>query len=455
MQSARIALSFSLLLLAGSSLAACSSSSGSSVGAAGPAVTVTSTEVGAPPSSEPVASSASSAPAPASPASPPSPPSPPSTAPRASTSKSRVITSSRSGSPAGSTPPVNCAQRTLDSLSRAQRIGQLIMVGISADDLDDPSASLPTLPVGGVFLSGKSTSSSADVLAGIQGIQKSVTRTSGVKAQIAVDQEGGYVQSLRGADFPAMPTAVKQGQLGTSELHDATAEWAKRLVQAGITLDLAPVADVVPAGTADQNPPIGGQDRQYGSTPGSVGESVTTVVRAMRAAQLGTTVKHFPGLGRVTANTDTSAAAVDDQTTADDPALQPFRDAIASGTTAVMISNARYPQLDPDHPAAFSKKIITGLLRNTMHFGGLVISDDLGSAVAVAATPAGQRAVDFVTVGGDLVLTVQPADLAPMTTALTAAAAQNPAFQARLENAALHVLQSKQSLGLLSCRTPG
>lgn len=458
MQSARIAVSLTLLLLAGSSLAACSASSGSSTGASGSLVTVTSAEVASPPSSPPVASSAAPSP-PSEPASAPasaSSSSPPSTAPSASTSRSRVVTSSRSSTPAGSTtPPADCAQRTLDSLTRAQRIGQLMMVGMAADDLDDLTGSIPTVPVGGIFLSGKSTSSSADVLAGIQGIQKSVTGTSGVKAQIAVDQEGGYVQSLRGADFPAIPTAVQQGRLGTSDLRALTDDWARRLVQAGITLDLAPVADVVPAGTADQNPPIGGQDRQYGSTPDSVGESVTTVVEAMRAAHLGTTVKHFPGLGRVTANTDTSAAAVDDQTTADDPALQPFREAIAAGTTAVMISNARYPQLDPDQPAAFSKKIITGLLRNTMHFGGLVISDDLGSAVAVAATPAGQRAVDFITAGGDLVLTVQPADLAPMTTALTAAAAQNPAFRSRVDAAALHVLQSKESVGLLSCPTAG
>jgi beta-N-acetylhexosaminidase len=330
-----------------------------------------------------------------------------------------------------------------------------MMVGVAAGVLDDPTGSIPTVPVGGIFLSGRSTSSAAEVLAGIQGIQKAVTRTSGVKAQVAVDQEGGYVQSLRGQDFPAIPTAVQQGQLDTSDLRDATAAWAQRLVQAGITLDLAPVADVVPAGTADENPPIGGQDRQYGSTPGSVGESVTTVVRAMLGAQLGTTVKHFPGLGRVTVNTDTSADAVDDQTTADDPSLLPFREAIAAGTTAVMISNATYPELDPDQPAAFSKKIITGLLRNSMHFDGLVISDDLGSAVAVAATPAGQRAVDFITAGGDMVLTVQPADLAPMTAALTAAAVQSPTFRARVDAAALHVLQSKQSLGLLSCTSSG
>ena len=211
------------------------------------------------------------------------------------------------------------------------------------------------------------------------------------------------------------------------------------------------MADVVPAGTANENPPIGAQDRQYGSTPGAVSDSVVTVIRAMLGVGLGTTVKHFPGLGRVTANTDTSSDAIDAQTSASDPFLDPFKAAIAAHTTAVMISSATYPELDPDHIAAFSTDIITGLLRQKLHFNGLVISDDLGGAVAVSALPPGQRAVDFVRAGGDMVLTVQATDVAPMTSALTLLAARDKTFRARVDNAVLHVLASKQSVGLLSC----
>jgi beta-N-acetylhexosaminidase len=439
MQRARFAFGLSVLSLASCILVSCSSGGTD-------AVTVTVTSTGA----------ATAAPISSGPAIPASASTP--TTAKTPTSRTGTTTSppttSRTGTRSSATAPApgSCAQAALDSLTPAQRIGQLLMVGVAADD---PAASMPKLPVGGVFLSGRSTSSADAVLAGVKAIQKSVTRTSGVPAQVAVDQEGGYVQSLRGPDFPAIPTALEQGRLDAAELHDATVRWAKGLVQAGITLDLAPVADVVPAGTEQQNPPIGGQDRQYGSTPQSVGDSVVAVVDGMLDAKLGSTVKHFPGLGRVTENTDTSANAVDDQTTADDVALQPFRAAISARTTAVMISSATYPQLDPDHPAVFSTKIITGLLRTRMHFGALVISDDLGSAVAVQATPVGQRAVDFVTAGGDLVLTVQPTDLVPMTAALTSAAARSVTFRARVDDAALHVLQSKQSLGLLPCIRAG
>ena len=229
-------------------------------------------------------------------------------------------------------------------MSQKQRIGQLIMVGLEPGDL---AAQLPSQPVAGVFLAGRTTET-ADALADqIQALQKVETSSAGAPAHVAVDQEGGYVQSLKGSDFPLIPTAVDQGQESTPDLAANTTDWAQRLVAAGITLDLAPVADTVPAGTANENPPIGAQDRQYGSTPDAVSGSVVTVIRSMLAAKLGTTAKHFPGLGRVSVNTDTSADAVDDQTTATDSSLDPFTAAIKARTTAVMVSSARYPQLDP------------------------------------------------------------------------------------------------------------
>jgi beta-N-acetylhexosaminidase len=336
-------------------------------------------------------------------------------------------------------------------MTAKERAGQLVMAGVPADDIRAGVEALGSLPLGGIFLSGKTTADAQTLAADIAAAKETVGRNAGAPTHVAVDQEGGYVQSLRGPDFPPIPSAVEQGQESTDTLSADTALWSSTLAKAGITLDLAPVADVVPEGTASENPPIGAQDRQYGSTPAQVSKSVVTVVRAMLGAKLGTTVKHFPGLGRVRANTDTSAAAADDQTTPGDDSLQSFQDAINAHTTAVMISSASYPQLDADHIAAFSEPIITGLLRDTMHFKGLVISDDLGAAVAVSDVPAGQRAVDFVQAGGDMALTVRLADAGVMVDALAAKAATSAAFRATVKDAALHVLTSKQSLGMLSC----
>ena len=135
------------------------------------------------------------------------------------------------------------------------------------------------------------------------------------------------MQTLQGTDFPPIPTAVRQGQLGQSALHAQTVAWAERLAAIGVTLDLAPVADTVPAAIGLANPPIGAYDRQYGSDPVAVAADIATVVDAIQSTGVLTTLKHFPGLGRVHGNTDVSTGAVDLVATTDDPYLAPFRPA--------------------------------------------------------------------------------------------------------------------------------
>src|SRR6185312_8408322 len=134
------------------------------------------------------------------------------------------------------------------------------------------------------------------------------------------------------------------------------------LRSAGVNMDLAPVADTVPAGTERRNPPIGAFGRQYGSTAPKVAEAVGTVTDAMQAGQVIATVKHFPGLGRVRANTDVSTRAVDPVTTVNSADLQPFQAGIDAGAGAVMVSSATYPKID-DERAVFSTTVISGLLR--------------------------------------------------------------------------------------------
>lgn len=342
-----------------------------------------------------------------------------------------------------------CAEATLDRLDLAGRAGQVLMVGL---DVTDPLArfdELAAFRIGNVFLAGRSSAGADPLRTAISGLQARAVGTTGAFLQIAVDQEGGFVQTLTGPGFSIIPTALEQAD--QPDLAQRTGQWAAEVAGTGITLNLAPVADVVPAGTAQQNPPIGASSRQYGSEPTDVAATLTTVVTAMREGGLATTVKHFPGLGRVQVNTDTSTGATDTQATADDPALLPFQAGIAAGTDAVMMSSASYPQLDPDKPAAFSAPIIGGLLRDRLGFDGIVISDDLGNAVAVSGRPAGQRAVDFLAAGGDLVLTVNVADAGPMTAAVVQRAQGDPAFASRLDEAALRVLRSKQEAGLLVC----
>ncbi|WP_433292543.1 glycoside hydrolase family 3 N-terminal domain-containing protein [Actinoplanes sp. CA-030573] len=341
----------------------------------------------------------------------------------------------------------DCVTRTLGKLSPAEQAGQLLMVGISVNAPSGLGDTVRRYHLGGVFLHGRSTHSAGQLRGDIAGLQK----RSALPLLISLDQEGGNVQTLKGADFPLLPSAEKLGAGSQAALRDTTRDSARRLAGIGVTVNLAPVADTVPASIGEDNPPIGYWHRQFGSDPARVAADIRTVVPAGQGAGVLSVLKHFPGLGRVRFNTDLSTKAVDATATVNDPYLGPFQAGIAAGSAAVMISSARYPKLDGSAIAAFSRPIVTGLLRERLGFRGLVMSDDLGAAVALDPVPVGQRAVRFVAAGGDMVLTIRPTDAAPMADALIERAAHDAAFRARVTDAARHVLQAKARAGLLRC----
>jgi beta-N-acetylhexosaminidase len=353
--------------------------------------------------------------------------------------------------PAPATILATCVAGRLAGLTVADRVGQLLVVGVPATAPDQGASLVRAVRAGGVFLHGRSTQPLDVVATGIGRLQTAAAAAGLLGLQVTVDQEGGQVQTFAGPGFSIIPSAVVQGGWTASGLRDTTAVWATALRRAGVTWNLAPVADTVAPGVTATNPPIGGYAREFGTTPAAVGDAVTTVVRASSASGLLTTVKHFPGLGRVTTNPDTSTSATDPVATADDPYLQPFVRGIAAGSSAVMISSARYPKLDAAHLAVFSSAVVHDLLRGTLGYDGLIVSDDLGQAASVQSVPAGQRAVQFVTAGGDVVLTVRGVEAAPMYLALLAAVKASSTFRARVDESVARALALKVRAGLVPC----
>jgi beta-N-acetylhexosaminidase len=342
-----------------------------------------------------------------------------------------------------------CVADTMAKMTLRQQVGQLLLVGTPIADPSSVDSVVRAYAVGGVFLAGRSHESASQLRSAIRSLQGQAPK--GVGLLIALDQEGGEVQTLQGADFPPIPTAVAQGQLSQSTLRAQTVSWAQRLASIGVTLDLAPVADTVPSSLGTGNPPIGAFYREYGSDPTKVAADIGTVVGAIQSTGVTTTLKHFPGLGRVLKNTDTSTGAVDTVMTSHDPYLGPFIAGVHAGTGAVMVSSASYPNLDPHAIAAFSSPIVTGLLRDQLGFGGLIVSDDLGAAVAVSGVPVDQRGVRFVAAGGDVALTVQASKAPAMIDGLVAAAQASASFTAKVIAAARIVIRSKYASGLLAC----
>ncbi|WP_245889425.1 glycoside hydrolase family 3 N-terminal domain-containing protein [Knoellia remsis] len=382
----------------------------------------------------------------------------PSTSTTAPSSSSSPSTSSpsASASASGSALPVSaCVRERAEALSEEQALGQLVMValdsGAAQSSLDDD---ISARKVGNVFLLGGWRDGAARVKKATDHLQDQATEaaTDGIPLLIAADQEGGEIRQLRGDGFTKGPSAKVQGTMDPAELTAAATGWAKELKAAGINVNLAPVTDTVPADLGRANAPIGKWGRQYGSTPAAVTKGSTAFIKGMSAGGVMSTVKHFPGLGRVKNNTDfDSSGIVDSVATPDDPYLAPFMAGVEAGAGLVMMSSARYPGLDKtETQAMFSKPIITGLLREKLGYDGVVITDDL-NAEAVRSIPAGKRAVDYISAGGDILLTGDAASVGPMVDALAEKARADEKFATLVETSVLRVVALKERMGLIDC----
>jgi beta-N-acetylhexosaminidase len=346
------------------------------------------------------------------------------------------------------TSPKALAAAAYARLGPKQRIGQLFMTGVASSG--PSSATVATLRrsmVGNVILTGNSSAGRAADKRITSSLATALTYRR-VGAFISTDQEGGEVQRLTGHGFSTMPTALAQGKLAPATLQADAKTWGHQLVAAGINLNLAPVADTVPAAHAHSNAPIGASDRELGHTPSAVAAHVVPLVRGMAAAGLDTTVKHFPGLGRATGNTDLTPG-VTDPTTRHSSYVQPFQAGVTAGTALVMVSSAKYPNIDPHHIAPFSKIIIGSMLRGDLGFHGVVISDDLGT-VALKRFSFAQRATDFFHAGGTILLDTTPSQVSTMVAAVTAKAAASSSFAALLKSAEMTVLLAKARAGLIA-----
>ena len=353
--------------------------------------------------------------------------------------------------------PAAQAKAAYDRMTTAQRVGQLFMVGGPVTGLGSATTTaVSQYHVGNLVLTGRTTSGAAPVRALTSRADTLTTSaaTAGVPLLVAADQEGGYVQTLQGTGFSRMPTALTQGSWSDTTLTTAARSWGRQVFRSGVDVDLAPVMDTVAKSFAASNQPIGRYQREYGYTPSVVADKGSAFLRGMRVSGLAMTAKHFPGLGRVTGNTDTTSGVTDTVTTRTSADITPFRAAISAGARLVMVSSAYYSRIDASHPAAFSRTVIGGMIRSDLHFTGIVVSDDLGNARQLLAWSPGARAVNFLSAGGDVVLTVNPSVLPAMVKAVSARAASDSGFRAEVQAAALRVLTVKAEYGLLAPRLP-
>lgn len=324
-------------------------------------------------------------------------------APRTSPASPAPRTSATSPAPG----PTAGEARSATPVEPEDLAGRCLMVGLSATgDPDQVAGLVRRHRLAGVFLLGH-WNSTARIRSTAARIHSAARAAGSPRAIVAADQEGGLVRNLISPEFTAMPSAAALGAGSPSTCRELTRTVGSQMRAAGLNLVLAPVADVVDPRLGADNAPIGALHRGFGSDPARVARFVSAAVTGFGQGGVATSVKHFPGLGAVEANTDLSVAT-DTTTTATSPTLAPFLAGIAAGSQTVMVSSAIYSRICPSAPAVFSSAVITSLLRGRLGFDGVVLSDDLGSARAVAAVPVSHRGSRFLAAGGDLALCADP-----------------------------------------------
>lgn len=309
----------------------------------------------------------------------------------------------------------------MSTMTLAEKIGQMFVVDVYGSDantvtpaestannalfgagIDNATQMIGQFHPGGVIYFDWTDSENAPQQTATlsNGLQQAAVASDGIPLQISTDQEGGVVTRI------SAPGSVSPGNMaiGASfnplDAYRAASVTGSELRAQGINMDDAPVVDV---NTNPQNSADG--PRSFGDRTSAVQAMAAAAVTGYQNSGVAAQAKHFPGLGDTTTNTD-SGVAVTNETkqqimTVDVPA---FRAAIAAGTKSIMAAHIVAPALDPSGlPASLSNPIVTGLLRNTLHYNGIVITDSL-SAGALAPYTHQQIITDAINAGDDELL---------------------------------------------------
>jgi beta-N-acetylhexosaminidase len=350
------------------------------------------------------------------------------------------------------------AEKTLRKLSTEERVGQLFMVWVRAQFLNNDSDAYAqlrkvinkyhvggfamTVPVDGAFLIKSEPYEATMVLNHLQ-------QESKLPLLFAADFERGLSMRLNGPTI--FPHAMAFGAAGKLDYAEAfgriTAQEARAI---GIHWNFFPVADV---NSNPANPVI--NTRSFGEDPQQVGQLVTAYIQGAHEGGMLTTAKHFPGHGDTATDSHLGVARVDgDLAHLHSIELPPFQKAIDGGVDSVMVAHVTVPALEPDpnRVATTSPRIVTDLLRKQMKFDGIVTTDalDMAGLTRLYASNVGRAAVEAIKAGNDLLLI--PADLDSSYREMVKAVQSGEIPAARLDESVLKLLKAKASLGLNKAR---
>ena len=266
-------------------------------------------------------------------------------------------------------------ERIIRKKSLEELVGQLFMVGFEGTKFNsDLDYFLKKLHIGGVILFQRNVQEPFQLADLCQDLQKKAEESSSIPLFISIDQEGGSVARLG----PPFTQFESQAVMASSkDPEESIRQFARIQTQElkliGINMNLCPVLDVNSRGTEGLM-----ASRSYGSDPWQVARLGALCIQEFQQAGIMACAKHFPGIGDTDLDSHQDLPIqLKEKSELEQVELIPFKEAIKIPSGAVMISHVRYPAYDRQYPAGLSQAIITGLLRKSLGFEGLVMTDDL------------------------------------------------------------------------------
>jgi beta-N-acetylhexosaminidase len=283
----------------------------------------------------------------------------------------------------------------------AQLIGQKLVVRMEGTT---PSADLlgriERGEVGGVILFGPNITTATGLRALTASLQAAAAAGGRPRLLIAVDQEGGSVKRI-----PWAPPTLSPPQMGalasTSIARSQGAATGAALLDLGIDVDFAPVADVPVSSTSFMER----AGRTWSRNASRTAWLANAFAQGLRFRGVAPTLKHFPGIGLATTNTDTSVVRITASRAALAPGLLPYRLAVSNGLPLIMLSNATYHAWDAVHAAGWSPTIVRTFLRDQLGFRGATITDSLDGTARGRGISVRRIAAAAARAGTDLILT--------------------------------------------------
>lgn len=338
----------------------------------------------------------------------------------------------------------------LARMTLEEKVGQLMMVGFAGKAVDPAITELVRgYRVGGVCLFGRNVASAQQT--GQLNDEVRALLSDSIPPFIAVDQEGGNVVRIADGNL-VLPGNMVLGAARQPELaYEAGLAQGEDLRRLGFNMNLAPVLDV---NSNPANPVIG--LRAFGDDVKLVSELGAQFIRGQQDAQIVTVAKHFPGHGAVDADSHKALPIVRAPLKEVRHQLRPFEAAVKAGLDGLMTAHIATPALTGDEtPATLSPRVLGGVLRDELHFDGLVVTDELEMDAIDRHYGVGRAAVLAVNAGADMVLIPWRLEKKEeVWVALLDAVRTGALTQARLDQAVRRILSLKVRRGLFTAPEP-